>query len=74
MVWQALKYASYCASLTKAQIVEIYQQYLHRYLPTIEAGEPLAQAGQAVDAATRICEFLDAPDLDEVKLNLGNMN
>ena len=72
VVWQALKYASYCASLTKAQIVEIYQQYLHRYLPTIEAGEPLAQAGQAVDAATRICEFLDAPDLDEVKLNLGN--
>ncbi|MAQ99688.1 MAG: hypothetical protein CMI00_04025 [Oceanospirillaceae bacterium] len=72
VVWQALKYASYCASLTKGQIVEIYQQYLHRYLPTIEAGEPLAQAGQAVDAATRICEFLDAPDLDEVKLNLGN--
>lgn len=72
VVWQALKYASYCASLTKGQIVEIYQQYLHRYLPTIEAGEPLAQAGQAIDAATRICEFLDAPDPDEVKLNLGN--
>jgi hypothetical protein len=72
VVWQALKYASYCASLTKGQIVEIYQQYLHRYLPTIEAGEPLAQAGQSIDAATRICEFLDAPDLDEVKLNLGN--
>ena len=72
VVWQALKYASYCASLTKGQIVEIYQQYLHRYLPTIEAGEPLAQAGQPFDAATRICEFLDAPDLDEVKLNLGN--
>ncbi len=72
VVWQALKYASYCASLTQAQIVEIYQQYLHRYLPTIEVGEPLAQAGQPIDAATRICEFLDAPDLDEVKLNLGN--
>lgn len=72
VVWQALKYASYCASLTKGQIVEIYQQYLHRYLPTIGAGEPLAQAGQPIDAATRICEFLDAPDLDEVKLNLGN--
>ena len=75
-VWQALKYASYCASLTKGQIVEIYQQYLHRFFshisPTIEAGEPLAQAGQPIDAATRICEFLDAPDLDEVKLNLGN--
>lgn len=72
VVWQALKYASYCASLTKGQIVEIYQQYLHRYLPTIEAGEPLAQAGQTVDATARICEFLEAPDLDEVKLNLGN--
>ena len=33
VVWQALKYASYCASLTKAQIVEIYQQYLDRYEP-----------------------------------------
>lgn len=76
VVWQALKYASYCASLTKGQIVEIYQQYLHRFFspisPTIEASEPLAQAGQPADAATGICEFLDAPDLDEVKLNLGN--
>ncbi|MBD2857871.1 DUF4268 domain-containing protein [Spongiibacter sp. KMU-158] len=72
VVWQALKYASYCASLTKGQIVEIYQQYLHRYQPTIQAGESLAQAGQLSDAASHICEFLDAPDLDEVKLNLGN--
>src|SRR5690554_5627812 len=51
VTWQALKYASYCSSLTKGQIVEIYQQYLHRYLPAIECGEP---AGQSVDAATRI--------------------
>ncbi|MDW1835720.1 DUF4268 domain-containing protein [Vibrio sp. Vb0718] len=76
VVWQALKYASYCASLTKAQIVEVYQQYLNRYQPLsnagTEAGEPLAQAGQPADAAALICEFLDAPDLDEVKLNLGN--
>ena len=72
VVWQALKYASYCASLTKGQIVEIYQQYLYRYQATIQAGESLAQAGQPGDAASRLCEFLDAPDLDEVKLNLGN--
>lgn len=76
VVWQALKYASYCASLTKAQIVEVYQQYLNRYQPhsnpDIEVGEPIAQAGQPADAASLICEFLDAPDLDEVKLNLGN--
>ena len=30
VVWQALKYASYCSSLSKLQIIEIYQQYLHR--------------------------------------------
>ncbi|CCE25330.1 conserved protein of unknown function [Methylotuvimicrobium alcaliphilum 20Z] len=69
MVWQALKYASYCASLTKAQIVEIYQQYLDRYEPV--TGEvDLLNAPQS--ASSRICEFLDAPDLDELKLNLGN--
>jgi hypothetical protein len=69
VVWQALKYASYCASLTKAQIVDIYQQYLDRYevLDAAHDGVP-----QLHNAAKRICEFLDAPDLDEVKLNLGN--
>lgn len=28
VTWQALKYASYCSTLTKDQIVEIYQAYL----------------------------------------------
>ena len=65
VVWQALKYASYCASLTKLQIVEIFQQYLNRYVKS--TGD-----GGSLDASSQICEFLDAPDLDEVKLNLGN--
>lgn len=65
VVWQALKYASYCASLTKAQIVEIYQQYLDRY-------EPVTGEVDLLNASARICEFLDAPDLDELKLNLGS--
>jgi len=69
VVWQALKYASYCASLTKAQIVEIYQQYLDRYEPV--AGE-VGLLNTPASASARICEFLDAPDLDELKLNLGN--
>ncbi|GKX50324.1 Uncharacterised protein [Pragia fontium] len=69
MVWQALKYASYCASLTKAQIVEIYQQYLDRYEP-VTGDVDLLNLPQ--NASRRICEFLDAPDLDELKLNLGN--
>lgn len=67
VVWQSLKYASYCASLTKLQIVEIFQQYINRY-EKITSDTKSAP----VDAASQICEFLDAPDLDEVKLNLGN--
>ncbi|HDY7894799.1 TPA: DUF4268 domain-containing protein [Vibrio vulnificus] len=69
VVWQALKYASYCASLTKGQIVDIYQQYLDRY-ETLQGERDLLNQPQ--NAVLRICEFLDAPDLDEIKLNLGN--
>ncbi len=56
VVWQALKYASYCANLTKLQIVEIFRQHLEK-------------DGNAEDL---ICEFLEAPDIDEVKINTGN--
>lgn len=59
VVWQALKYASYCASLTKLQVVEIFQKYLNRY-----------QQGE--DAYALLCEFFEAPDIDEIKLNTGN--
>ncbi|HZJ97785.1 MAG TPA: hypothetical protein VFD12_08130, partial [Oligella sp.] len=69
VVWQAVKYASYCASLSKAQIVDIYQQYLDQYEPVAaDIDSPATPA----NAASRICDFLNAPDLDEVKLNLGN--
>lgn len=66
VVWQALKYASYCANLTKSQIVDIYQQYISKFknAGSIETDDS--------DAADRICDFLGAPDFDEVKLNLGN--
>lgn len=59
MVWQALKYASYCSNLNKLQIVEIYQDYLNRYC-------------QGGDAKALICEFLEVPDLGEVLINTGN--
>ncbi|HIF9437209.1 TPA: DUF4268 domain-containing protein [Photobacterium damselae] len=58
VMWQALKYASYCSNLTKSQIVEIYQIYLNRYC-------------NGGDAKSLLCEFLDAPDLSEVVLNSG---
>lgn len=70
VVWQALKYASYCASLSKMQVVEIYQQYLVRYGLAVDVetdGEKLS-----LDAAEQLCEFLEVPELDEVKVNLGN--
>lgn len=69
VVWQALKYASYCASLTKAQIVDIYQQYLDRYEP-VTGDVDLINMPQS--ASNRICEFLEVPAMDELKLNLGN--
>ncbi len=59
VVWQALKYASYCSSLSKSQIVEIYQSYLNRH-----------EIGSA-DAKTRIGEFLDKEDFENVILNSG---
>ncbi|MBL4720200.1 MAG: DUF4268 domain-containing protein [Alphaproteobacteria bacterium] len=59
VVWQALKYASYCSSLNKTQIIGIYQDYLNRYLG-------------GGDAQQLICEFLDVQDIDEVVLNGGN--
>lgn len=63
VVWQVIKYASYCASLTRAQIVEIYQKYLDRYENA---------TNQPKDATESICEFLEAVSFDEVKLNTGN--
>jgi len=67
VVWQALKYASYCASLTKLQVVEIFQQYLNRY------GHKMTEDGALTpDAAVKVCDFLGAAELDEVTINLGN--
>lgn len=70
VVWQVIKYASYCASLTKGQIVDIYQQYLNK---TLFHTETIQQEKEPIlNAADRICEFLEIPDLDEAKLNPGN--
>ena len=59
VTWQALKYTAYVSGMTKAQIVDIYQQYLDRY----------CGGGNAV---ANICEFLEEEELDEVVLNPGN--
>lgn len=59
VVWQALKYASYCSTLSKTQIGAIYQTYLDK-------------SGSGNDAKAQICEFLGQEDFDEVVLNPGN--
>ncbi|MCY4372620.1 MAG: DUF4268 domain-containing protein [Spirochaetaceae bacterium] len=58
VVWQALKYAAYCSTLKKAQVLDIFQRYLDRH-------------GDGGDAETKISEFLDEDSLDEVVLNSG---
>jgi len=59
VVWQALKYASYCSTLKKSQITNIYQTYLDK----------CCGGG---DAQKLLCDFLEVPDLTEVVMNSGN--
>jgi len=70
VIWQALKYASYCSSLNKKQVVEIFQSYLNRFCDLNIKNSHSDEAKQ--DANALICEFLDVPDLGEVVLNSGN--
>jgi hypothetical protein len=53
-----LKYASYCARLTKEEIRQIYQDYLDRAEPNQKADD-------------RLSKFFDVEDLQEVTLNKG---
>lgn len=53
VVWQALKYVSYCATLTKSEIFEVYQRYL----------------GASGIASKKIAEFYDGQDYEGIRLN-----
>ncbi|MDN3519624.1 DUF4268 domain-containing protein [Aquisalimonas lutea] len=57
VVWQGLKYASYCANLSRHQIVEIHQRYLN------------ARGAEEENAAEKIAEFLGVEDLAEAEIN-----
>ena len=58
VVWQSLKYASYCSSLTKPQILQIYQRYL-------------AKHNRSENAEENVQEFMEK-DMEEIILNSGN--
>lgn len=53
VVWQALKYASYCATLKKDEICDIYQKYLQ----------------SSIQAEASLSEFFDEPDYESISLN-----
>lgn len=56
VTWQALKYASYCSSLTMEDIRSIYQGYLDQYENGAVAEE-------------RLSEFFDGIEYDDIDLN-----
>lgn len=58
VTWQVLKYASYCSTLTKENIKDIYQNYLDKQ-------------GTGEDARANLADFL-GKEYDEIELNKGN--
>jgi len=56
VVWQALKYTSYCSTLTTSQILRLYQEYLNTYF-------------NSEDAKELILDFLDREDEEDLLLN-----
>lgn len=55
VTWQAIKYASYCSSLSKQEILDIFTKYLN----------------DRQKAISSILDFYDVEDIDEVELNVG---
>ena len=58
VTWQFLKYASYCSTLSKEQIKNIYQNYLDK-------------AGQGELATEKLSTFY-SQEYDEIAINKGN--
>jgi len=58
VTWQVLKYASYCSSLTKEQIRDIYQHFLERQ-------------GRNESAVENLIEFFGNTEFKELRLNQG---
>lgn len=57
VTWQAIKYASYCSSLKKDDIVAIYTKFLE---------------SDTSSAVRNMTEFFDVEDLDDMELNKEN--
>ena len=55
VMWQAIKYASYCSTLSKQDIIDIFADYL----------------GDGQNAINKIKDFFYPRDLDNIELNFG---
>ncbi len=55
VTWQAIKYASYCSSLSKQEIIDIFAKHL----------------GDRQKAIDKLTDFFDTEDLEELELNVG---
>lgn len=60
VTWQALKYASYCSSFNKEQIVQIYQDYLNKKFPS-----------ENRSAVQELCSFFNVEEIEDISLNIG---
>ncbi len=58
VTWQVLKYASYCSSLSKEEIRQIFQSYL-------------SKKNHSETAEERLTEFFDGKEYEEIILNQG---
>ena len=56
VTWQALKYASYCSTLTKEQVRNIYQQHLDK-------------KGLGEEATNKLSEFFNNAEYEELTIN-----
>ncbi len=57
VTWQAIKYASYCSSLTQEEIIDIYSSYL---------------SSSKEESKEKILSFLEIEDLDDTDINPEN--
>jgi len=58
VTWQVLKYASYCSTLSKDEIRQIFQSYL-------------SKKSHSETAEERLSDFFDGKDYEEIILNQG---
>jgi len=57
VTWQAIKYASYCSSMTQEEIISIFAKYLN---------------GTEDEAKNQILSFYDKEDMEDIELNPEN--